>query len=67
MMMDTRATARRDVVCYLLLTFALSAIFYGWSLAGAPLGQVAPPLMWMPALAAIVTRLLFHRTVAGLG
>jgi hypothetical protein len=62
MLMDTPTTARRDVACYLALTFALSAIFYGWSLAGAPLGQVTPPLMWMPAHAALTTPLLFHRT-----
>jgi membrane protease YdiL (CAAX protease family) len=63
--MDTRT--RNSLVLYLVLTFGLSSIFYAWSYSGAPLEQVALPLMWMPAVAAIVTQLIFYRTVAGLG
>src|SRR5437667_5087525 len=58
---------RNSLIVFLVLTFALSSIFYVRSFSGAPLGQVAPLLMWMPAVAAIVTQLLFYRTLAGLG
>jgi hypothetical protein len=35
--------ARRSVICYLVLTFSLSSIFYVWSFTGASLDRVAPP------------------------
>src|SRR5215203_6854421 len=63
--MDSRT--RNSLIGYLLLTFGLSSIFYVQAFSGAPLEQVAPPLMWMPALAAIVTQLAFYRTLTGLG
>jgi hypothetical protein len=59
--------ARNSLIVFLVLTFALSSIFYIRSFSGAPLGQVAPLLMWMPGVAAIVTQLLFFRTPKGLG
>jgi len=61
------AKTRQSLFLYLALTLGLSAIFWAWSFAGASLIQVAPLLMWMPALAAIVTQLGFHRTLAGMG
>src|SRR5688572_6588970 len=63
--MDTKT--RNSLLFFLVLTFALSSIFYVWSFSGASLEQVAPPLMWMPAVAAIITQLVFCRTLAGLG
>lgn len=60
-------TPRNGLALYLTLTFALSAIFYGRLFAGAPLPRVAPFLMWMPGLSAIVTALVVHRTLGGLG
>jgi membrane protease YdiL (CAAX protease family) len=63
--MDVRT--RSSLIVFLALTFALSAIFYAWSFSGAPLAQVAPLLMWMPGIAAIVTQLVFHRTLHGIG
>ena len=59
--------ARSSLICFLILTFALSSIFYVQSFSGAPLGEVAPRLMWMPGVAAIVTQLTFYRTIKGLG
>jgi membrane protease YdiL (CAAX protease family) len=63
--MDSRN--RDSLICFLVLTFAVSSIFYSWSFAGAPLGRVAPLLMWTPGVCAIVTQLVFKRTIAGLG
>src|SRR5262245_46366146 len=61
------ATVRKSLIVFLLLTFALSSIFYVWSFSGASLRHVAPPLMWMPGLAAIITQFFFYRTLAGPG
>ncbi len=57
----------RSLTVFLVLTFSVSAIFYARSYSGAPLGQVAPFLMWTPGLAAIVTQFIFYRTLGGLG
>jgi len=63
--LDTKT--RNSLIAYLLLTFGLSSIFYVQAFNGAPLEQVAPSLMWMPALAAVVTQLAFYRTLVGMG
>lgn len=51
--------ARNSLIFFLVLTFALSSIFYIRSFSGAPLGEVAPMLMWVPGVAAIVTQPFF--------
>src|SRR5438093_12089986 len=61
------AKTRNSLILFLVLTFALSSIFYARSFSGAPLGQVAPLLMWTPGVAAIVTQLLFYPSLADLG
>lgn len=61
------AKTRNSLIVFLVLTFGLSSIFWVWSFQGASLGQVAPLLMWTPGVAAIVTQVAFHRTLAGLG
>ena len=62
---DTKT--RNSLVTFLLLTFGVSSVSYARIFAGAPLAQVVSWLMWTPGVAAIVTQLLFYRTVAGLG
>jgi hypothetical protein len=59
--MDTKT--RNSLIVFPLLTFALSSIFYVRSFAGAPLEQVAPLLMWTPGVSALITQLMFHRTL----
>jgi hypothetical protein len=61
------AKTRNSLIVFLALTFATSSIFYSWSFSGAPLNRVVPFLMWTPGLCALITQLLFHRTLAGLG
>jgi membrane protease YdiL (CAAX protease family) len=68
--MNERQTAKRKLIVYLVLVFALSSFFYfkiaqigdleaggGWVLG----------LMWMPATAAIITALIFQRNLKGFG
>jgi membrane protease YdiL (CAAX protease family) len=58
---------RNSLIFFLVVTFGVSSVFYVWSLSGTSLVQIAPVLMWTPGLAAIITQLIFHRTLAGLG
>src|SRR5262249_22729769 len=59
---------QKSVLCFLALAFGISSIFYGRSFAGAPLSSVTPFLMWTPGVCAIVTKLVFNRSlVAGVG
>ena len=61
------AQDRKSVLCFLALTFGISAIFWGRSFGGAPLSSVVPFLMWTPGVCAIVTQLVFNRPIANLG
>jgi membrane protease YdiL (CAAX protease family) len=61
------ARTRNSIIVFLSLTFGLSSLFYAWSFSGAALTNVTPLLMWMPGVAAVVTQLLFHHTLSGLG
>ena len=58
---------RDRVLCFLALTFGISAIFWRQSFLGAPLNSVVPFLMWTPGLCAIVMQLAFRRPLADLG
>ncbi len=68
--METQGASKR-ITLYLVLVFAVSAVFYALimrngGLAGA--GQLyVLPLMWTPAAAALVTTFVFQRNVRGLG
>jgi CAAX protease family protein len=61
------AKKRNSLIFFLALTFAISLIFYGRSFSGASLSSVVPFLMWTPGVCAIVTQLVFNRTMPGLG
>ena len=70
--MQTRPPyARAELLTFLALTFALSAIFWGLIVRagslGAQGGLYVLALMWCPGVSAIVTRLAFHRSLRGLG
>jgi len=65
---------KRVVIAYLLLTFALSSIFWYIAIARPQfavdtgiLRSTTLLLMWCPAIAAIATRLAFQRNLAGFG
>jgi membrane protease YdiL (CAAX protease family) len=69
--MDSRNRSGQELLTFLVLTFGLSSIFYysiisagSLELAGA--GAILG-LMWCPAAGALVTRLLFHHSLRGLG
>lgn len=62
---------RKEIATFLLLTFALSSIFYvilgsahTLSLGG---GRYVLMLMWCPGVSALITRMIFQRNVRGEG
>jgi membrane protease YdiL (CAAX protease family) len=74
--MTARQDAKKRIITYLILGFALSTPFYimnivassGRDGADSALGDLAVlALMWMPAVAALVTTFLYQRNIRGLG
>ena len=74
--MTARQDAKKRIITYLILVFALSTPFYimnivassGRDRADSPLADLAVlALMWMPAVAALVTTFLYQRNIRGLG
>ena len=66
--MSSTATARTRVVTYLVLTFALSSIFYWQIIAAGRMGMLPVlGLMWCPGVAALITKLVFQRSLRGIG
>jgi uncharacterized protein len=67
-----KQTEYRELFVFLLLTIALGSPFYAFLMWGRdPPGRwnshTSHLYMWMPGLAAILTRLIFHRSIRGLG
>lgn len=60
--------ARRQILMYLVLTFAFSAFFY-WQIIAAGKMRMWPTagLMWCPGIAALLTRLVLQRNLRGMG
>jgi uncharacterized protein len=70
----TKTDPKRVVCAYLLLTFALSSIFWYLIIVKPPfavetglLRHTIFLLMWCPAVAAVATRLIFQRNLDGFG
>ena len=60
--------ARRRVVIFLVLTYALSSIFYAVIISGGKLKMLPVlGLMWCPGVAALITRLATQRNLRGTG
>jgi uncharacterized protein len=57
----------KKIWVFLFLTFALSAIFYYFIISSGTITGYSTGLMWCPGLAAIITQLIFHRSLRGLG
>lgn len=60
-------TARKKILVFLLLTFAFSSIFYYLILSSESLHPYSFGIMWCPGVAAILTQLIFQRSLRGLG
>ena len=69
--MTTPTHRRPELATYLVLTFALSSLFYGLIISAGSLGAngglYVLALMWSPGVSALITRLVFQRNVRGEG
>ena len=61
------STAHKKIITYVVLVFAFSAVFYYRMIASGSISGYIFPLMWCPAVAALLTQLLFQRNLRGLG
>lgn len=61
------SASTKKILVFLLLTLALSSVFYYFIIAAGSLQAYSLGLMWSPGLAALLTQLIFHRSVRGLG
>jgi membrane protease YdiL (CAAX protease family) len=61
------ASPRSKIVAYLVLTFVLSSIFYYLIIASGSRQPYTLGLMWCPGVAAIITQLLFQRSLRDMG
>ena len=63
--------ASKRIIVYLVIVFALSTVFYVLIPSSGGLGGggdlFVVPLMWAPAVAALITTLVFQRNIRGLG
>ncbi|MGZ7136500.1 MAG: hypothetical protein ACXVHY_11530, partial [Methanobacterium sp.] len=58
---------KKSIVTFVILTFALSSIFYYLIIFSSFGGLNTLLLMWCPAIAAIITSLIFFRSIRGFG
>jgi len=69
--METARGIRKEIVTFLVITFGLSLVFYGLVISAGILAAAGSltvlGLMWCPGIAALVTCLVYHRNVRGLG
>src|SRR5205823_1520215 len=59
--------SHKKILIYVVLTFALSAVFYYLIISSGLIGQYTFGLMWCPGVAGILTQLIFQRNLRGMG
>lgn len=57
----------KKIIVFLLITLALSSIFYFLIIKAGARGNLSIGLMWCPGIAGIATQLIFERSLRGLG
>jgi membrane protease YdiL (CAAX protease family) len=67
-MTTSMTTAHKKILTFLVLTFGFSFVFY-YLIASAGTLESGPilGLMWSPGVAALITQLIFNRSLRGLG
>lgn len=69
--MTQEAQPRKEIITFLVITFAFSAVFYALILNAGSIeadgGLLVFGLMWSPGAAALLTRFIYHRSFGGLG
>lgn len=69
--MESREEIKKKITTFLVITFALSTIFYYLIISAGSLrasgGMYVYALMWCPGLAALITQFIFQRNIRELG
>jgi uncharacterized protein len=69
--MDPNAQAKKKIGVFLAITLAISSVYYYLIISSGSLqtngGLYVLGLMWAPGIAAIITQLIFNRSLRGLG
>jgi membrane protease YdiL (CAAX protease family) len=60
-------TSSKKIWVFLILTFALSSIFYYLIISSGSVQRYSLGLMWCPGVSALITQLIFQRSLRGLG
>jgi uncharacterized protein len=61
------STSTKKLWVFLLLTFALSSVFYYLIISSGSIQSYSMGLMWCPGVAALVTQLIFQHNLCGMG
>jgi membrane protease YdiL (CAAX protease family) len=61
------STIKKSIFCFVILTFSLSSIFYYLIISHGFGGLNVLLLMWMPGISALITSLIFFRSIRGFG
>lgn len=61
------STIKKSIICFVLLTFALSSVLYFFIMNSGMSGLLTTLLMWIPGISAIITALIFSRSIKGFG
>ena len=61
------SASNKKILIFLLLTFALSSIFYYLIISSGSIHGYSMGLMWCPGVAALITQLIFQHNLRGMG
>jgi membrane protease YdiL (CAAX protease family) len=61
------STSNKKILVFLVLTFALSSIFYYLIISSGSIQRYSLGLMWCPGVAALITQLIFQHNLRGMG
>lgn len=61
------STVKNSIICFVLLTFALSSLIYFLVMTSGRTSFLTILLMWIPGISAIITALIFFRSIKGFG
>lgn len=63
----TISNIKKAIICFVILTFALSSVFWVLIMFTGRTGLITILLMWIPGISAIITALIFFRSIKGFG
>ncbi|PKO16354.1 MAG: CPBP family intramembrane metalloprotease domain-containing protein [Chloroflexi bacterium HGW-Chloroflexi-10] len=69
--MISNATPQKKIITFLVLLLVLSSIFYVWIISAGGIqaygGLLVLGIMWVPGVSGIITKLIYERSLRGMG